>query len=433
MNLLDQVKELEKAGIISEEKGLEIIEFLEKNNHSGSNRLFVVFGVIGASLIGLGLILIVAHNWDNLSKTLKTILAFIPLLTAQALAAFALFKKPESQAWRETTATFLCFSVACCLALISQIYNLQGELSSFILSWMILSLPIVYVLRSSFISLIYILGISFFLFETNLDFYNVATVFNFSWLWYLAIIPFYLWICKNRSKSNTSYFHHWIIPLSISLLLICFIREPDTLFLLIYAGLFGSFLQIGQLKYFEQFRLIKNGYFIIATFASIFAFFVFSFEEVWKEIPIKASFDMLSSNIPVFILLIIANGLATALLFYNFIRKRNTKGFSLFPASFLYLIFTVVYFIGMNNTFLATILSNITLFIIGVLIIMDGIMKDHLGVLNIGLLTMSILICCRFFDLEFGFVVKGIAFILLGISFFIVNFIMLRKRKNNES
>ena len=50
-----------------------------KKQPENPNRLLLAFGILAAILIGLGIILIMAHNWENLSVQAKTGAAFLPL------------------------------------------------------------------------------------------------------------------------------------------------------------------------------------------------------------------------------------------------------------------------------------------------------------------------------------------------------------------
>src|SRR5207342_2881957 len=61
----------------------------------------VAFGILGAVLIGAGIILLLAHNWDSFSRELRTVLAFMPLVITQALAGWVLWTGKQGAAWRE--------------------------------------------------------------------------------------------------------------------------------------------------------------------------------------------------------------------------------------------------------------------------------------------------------------------------------------------
>ena len=89
-----------------------------------------------------------------------------------------------------------------------------------------------------------------------------------------------------------------------------------------------------------------------------------------------------------------------------------------------------VFFLGYATEYTAY-LVNLLILAIGVLTIRKGAKKNHLGMLNYGLLMISILIICRFFDTNIYFIVKGVLFVLLGISFFITNYLIIKKRNKN--
>jgi uncharacterized membrane protein len=153
MSLINDIEKLVREEIISQEIANRINAYYSSKESNSSNRLLVIFGVLGAFLIGLGIILILAHNWDQLPRFLKTILAFIPLLVAQGLCGYTLWKKKDSQTWRESASIFLILSIGAAIALISQVYHLEGEMQGFLLIWMILALPVVYIMTSSVSSL----------------------------------------------------------------------------------------------------------------------------------------------------------------------------------------------------------------------------------------------------------------------------------------
>ena len=89
---------------------------------------------------------------------------------------------------------------------------------------------------------------------------------------------------------------------------------------------------------------------------------------------------------------------------------------------------SVLFFIGLTNDVTPTIITNIILFILGLNAIKIGVNKMHFGVLNYGLLIIAALIFCRFLDTNMGFAIKGLLFVVVGVGFFITNYIMLRKQ-----
>jgi uncharacterized membrane protein len=94
--MLKDIPELLKAGVITKETADSIQDYYQTKSGSSANRLFIVFGILGAILVGLGIILIIAHNWDELSRATKTLFAFLPLLIGQVLCGFVLIKKQNT-------------------------------------------------------------------------------------------------------------------------------------------------------------------------------------------------------------------------------------------------------------------------------------------------------------------------------------------------
>ncbi|MEI7726689.1 MAG: GDYXXLXY domain-containing protein [Bacteroidota bacterium] len=123
MSIQRDLSDLIKAEVITQETADKIRVYYNNKGGSSANRLFIVFGILGAILTWLGITLIIAHNWDDLSRGTKTIFAFVPLLAAQVVCGYTLMKRQSSIAWQESSSAFLFFAVGASIALVSQIYN----------------------------------------------------------------------------------------------------------------------------------------------------------------------------------------------------------------------------------------------------------------------------------------------------------------------
>ena len=89
----------------------------------------------------------------------------------------------------------------------------------------------------------------------------------------------------------------------------------------------------------------------------------------------------------------------------------------------------MIFFLGLTNSVAPVVLVNLLVLLLGIFTIRLGAKADHLGVLNYGLLTITALIICRFFDSHMSFVIRGLLFVLVGAGFFLTNYLMLKKRK----
>ena len=94
--------------------------------------------------------------------------------------------------------------------------------------------------------------------------------------------------------------------------------------------------------------------------------------------------------------------------------------------------FVVLFVIGVYNPYSAQVLVNIFILILAIYTIREGAQADHLGRMNYGLMILTLLIICRFFDTDLSFVVRGLLFVMVGLGFFAMNYRMIRKRKEQQ-
>lgn len=193
--ITNELQELLKAKVVTTETAERIRKYFQQKQQQNQNTLSSVFGILGAILIGLGIILVFAHNWDYLSRLTKIIVSFLPLLIGQLLCGYSLLKKSESTAWKETSSVFLFFAIGTSVSLVAQVYNIPGDINSFIVTWMLLSLPLAYILQSSIVSLLYLIGITSYACNANYSTYPSSPSYLY-WLLLLGIVPQYYRLVK---------------------------------------------------------------------------------------------------------------------------------------------------------------------------------------------------------------------------------------------
>lgn len=427
MNIKKEIPELLESEIITQEIADRILEYYQNKIKQSPNRLLIVFGILGAVLTGLGIILILAHNWDDFSRITKTSFAFIPLLIGQVICGFTLLKRQDSVLWRESGTTFLFFAVGASISLISQIYNMPGNLSSFLLIWMLLVLPMIYVMRSSFTSLLYLIGITYYATETSYWTYPSSESYIY-WMLLLGALPHYYLLYKKKPHSNFMTFHNWFIPLSVIITLGTLANRAEELMAIAYFSLFGLFYLIGKFSFFKNDGLRNNGFLVLGSLGTIVMLLIFSFDEAWNEI---RNNEFLFSDLivsPEFIVSVTISLLAGSLLFMRW-KSKVIKQIN--PLDFVFILFLITYMIGLSST-ISVIIINLIVFGIGVLTIINGAKQFHLGILNYGLVIILALVVCRFFDTDLSFVMRGGLFVSVGVGFFVTNYWILKKRKINE-
>ena len=102
---------------------------------------------------------------------------------------------------------------------------------------------------------------------------------------------------------------------------------------------------------------------------------------------------------------------------------------------YAFVLFAIVFVIGNGNYGLGTVFTNALVFVLGVFAVKIGANSFRFSVLNYGLLIISAMIVCRFFDTDMSFVLRGILFVIVGLGFFLTNYVMLKKQKelNNKT
>ncbi|WP_055434627.1 DUF2157 domain-containing protein [Lacinutrix algicola] len=420
--LIKELPELVENDVISQDVAFKIERYYQSKASDTPNRLFTVFGVLGSILVGLGLILILAHNWDNFSKTIKTLFAFAPLIIGQVLVGFSILKK-KSQTWNEASGVFLFFAVGASIAMVSQIYNIPGSFTNYMLVWILLCTPLIYLLKSHALALLHLVYAT--VYACN---YGYANGSKAPWLFLvllLLLLPYYITLIKSKPKANITSIFNWLLPISLIITLGAFITKFDELIFLSYIILFGLFYNLGKLPVFNNLKLRQKGYLVLGSFGTVVLLLIASFRWVWEDVFRISSFSGKEITL-VIVLFVVAFGV----LIYLFLKKQAEK-FNLFH--YIFIIMTILFFIGLQNDISPTIITNILLLVLGINAIKIGVDKMHFGVLNYGLVIITALIFCRFFDTNMSFVIRGLLFVIVGIGFFTTNYIMLKKQKSKET
>lgn len=405
--LKKELPRLHEKNIIDNDTVQKIeVYYKSKNLTDKKSLILTVLGTLAALLIGSGIILLFAHNWYEFNRFLKTSLSFIPLLTGQILIFYSVIKK-RSHSWVEFSTLFLVLSVGSVIALISQIYHIPGDTGNFILLWMLLILPLIYLTDGSAIIILYLSGILVW------SAYSQEMGRHALWYWLLlgAIIPRVSNERITDPHSNRTYLLTWtmiinlIIGTGISLEKIL-----PGLWILIYSLLFSLGMMIGYLWKDKDSRLFHNPFKNAGAAGTYFLTYLLSFRFFWKDV----GFDNLrKDNLHIknaayfdyilFICLVVLGIILFIKIIKRGKRRKITTNFLLFPLSltgFLLASFS-------DLTIIQSILFNGYGFFLGAKQTIRGIKESSLWRLNFGMAFMVLIILTRFFDMDVSFTVKG--------------------------
>lgn len=130
------------------------VRILELENQDNSHLFWKTAFIIAGMLMGLGICLIVAANWDVLPDGLKLIGDLI-LFAAVLYGVFQCIYRQERR-WKEFFLILAFLMVGATIGLTGQIYNLDGGWQSFAMFWSLLSLPYVILSRSMTFNIIWL-------------------------------------------------------------------------------------------------------------------------------------------------------------------------------------------------------------------------------------------------------------------------------------
>lgn len=393
----------------------------------------IIFGVLGALLIGAGIILMLAHNWENLSRPVRVVLSFLPLVLAQGLVAWTVLQRPQSLAWREGGGTLLFLMIGASISLIAQTYNISGDLPRFLLTWSLLGLPVVYLVNAVMPALLYLWGITEWAGYLR---YEDSFAAGY-WLLAALLLPLLAtWLRGGRYRVRPTLLL-WAFCVSITIAAgVTIERVLPGLWIILYAGLFALLFLAGEFWFGESESFWARPLRHFGAAGLLVLSFLLTFEWPWREIgwhywrweqtlhdePWRAIPDaVLGSVIPLgaVVLLVMTVRRKTPLgLLFGFLPILATGGYCLVSLFERYAPVAGVF--------------DLYLLVVGIWLLITGLRIAKQGQMNIGLLVITALLIARFFDSDLSFLLRGLIFIALGVAFLVANIIMLRRKGANH-
>lgn len=426
--LYEQLPELLVKGIIMPEQAEQLREhYGAVEERPAFNIGFLVASLLGALLVGSGILLIFAYNWEDLSKVWRTVLSFTPLVIAQIFFGYAFFYQRRFITWTEGTSTFLMLMLAACIALISQTYHIWGLPETFLWTWMVLSIPLLYLLNSSLVTIIYLVGITSWTMQVR--------GFESVWYWMLlaAAVPHFVYNWRKRTQLLRRDALGWALVLT-------------SIF-----GWFGTienrlaeYSLVGTMQILSIFYLLgiwlfpnRGASFMsrpLQTYA-VAGSYVFLLILTYDFITVP-DFDINAvlsghsyaawAGVVNFIILLLMIGGYVLLLVKVFPSLKPVDYFVSFLPVFGVLVLILH---RLDAEILSILLANAYLLGWGIYYLISGVRERRMVWVNIGMFFILSLATARFFDTHWSYLIKGIIFVVLGICFLTTNIILSRRLK----
>lgn len=421
--LLDELPRLREQQLITAETENALRLHYSARIAPGRNYFMLALGILGTALIAAGIILIFNYNWDMLSQGQQIAVSFLPLLLGFSVSLFTLIRG-KSQLWHEASAILTAAGGAVAVALLSQIYQVNGSLAEFMMLVLITSLPLIFIFDSIGLATLYSFGM-FSLLEFR--FIDMVSPPNLIRAAVLVGILVYL-IRHQRKDSPYRIFARYLMFPVLVYSCIQYGSYCPALMLYTAAGFFllcsldlaeedGAFwknpwhpasfllmtvmLAVGA----ETRRIFTGGRSVIPL--EIISFWILEgillIETallIFRNI-LRKKFDVLRVMIPVMLLLVLAG-------FLLHIGKADRSG--------------LLFRVGMN-CFMGA---------FGISLLCSGFRSGSLLVFNQGMLLCAVLFALRFLSADLGLVVRGIGMIAAGLIIIGANVYLSRKKRSGK-
>jgi len=393
---------------------------------------FILLSGLAALLVGSGLILIVAYNWSDFDRSLRTLISLIPLFLGLGIFGWAFFRKPEQVAWRESGSAFLMLMLAASLGLIAQTYRIMTEPAPFVLSWLLLSIPLLYALRSSLCAILYLGGTAAYALQDG----YVQSGWVFGLL--LLSVPHLVLYMRKPDHLVRKNLLEWMFFLSTIIGWMACVEMDTTLF-----GVFGTSLLFPFFIGWGQKLEGRDSIFLFPfQFLPLFGIYImvllltFGLDHQplewshWfhgKMAPSGSAFwngmAMLVLGLGWLYFLIPSSVFSTG----SLSAQRSYSAWVVlgFPLYILLYIFCREY---MSET-AGLLWMNAVGALIGLVFLGEGLRRHSLFHVNAGLAFIVTLVIVRFFDESWNFVWKGVVFVLVGLSFLATNWWLQQRRR----
>jgi uncharacterized membrane protein len=396
-----ELPELQRRGVLDAASAERLLQHYAQPpaTVSAASRSQILTAVLGALLVGLGVLLLVAHNWDGWSRGLRVGVSFSPLLLAQALGAWVLLRRRDDVAWTEAAAVFLLTAFAAALALVGQLYHFPADLGRYLLTLALIGLPLVYLFRASLVAAL-VAGAAFGWTLASPERPDPAAVL----LLFATLLPHAL--TAPAAGFRRRLLAESLPPLAaLSLLVTLFDAERlALLWVLTLLGLLWLRYPPQQARDFRE-PLPRYG------FAGVmFAALAMSGLGVWDAPPATLATVGLSQGLLVLGFGVALLGMALAALR----RGDRLAAAGALPA----LLFALGVVVDLRPlAVLLALLFNAYVLAMGVALIRTGLAQSRLRLAQSGVAVLALLILLRFFDSGLPFSLRGLAFILVGGGF----------------
>ena len=404
--ILEELPRLNEAGLLDDETAQKLAAHYGNKLQSFPSRqkiFSLLLGLLGILMISGGIILFFNHNWDMFPKVLRILISALPLGIGAVVSYWTLCRE-KGQLWREASAVLTAAGTVVLIAMLSQIYHINGELADFVFLVLLLSVPLLYIFNSIGLLTLYVF-FSFFINQWTAPCWQ-----NF--LLYAVLLPFFFRHLREAS-SWTVWCRYLVLPGALSLVLGCGAYSLAAMFILASSLLLAA----GMDELFARQDFWRTPWFVPAFICQTILLAIGSsaddFSRPFLKVPV--------TDLWIFWLV---SALGAGLLIRILLKRPLTAG-RLLPA----VLTGAAFILPFVEPFWGRLFYNVYLGLAGIFYLREGLLRRSILLFNGGAVMIVVLVMCRFFDADIGLLYRACGLILLGSGFIAANIFYIRRHR----
>lgn len=419
--LRDEIAQWQAEGLIEQELATQLSERYAVTDR-GWGRM--VFSVIGAILLGLGVILFFAYNWEELPKFAKLGVVFAALLGSHVAALWSGRRADRQQSLVEGFHVLGTMIFGAAIWLIAQIYHIDEHYPNAFLLWSLGALSLAWVMPSLAQGFVAVLLVSL---------WSAFDVFDFKWTNHWApllmvggILPL-AWLQRSRVLL-------FFALLALLLILVWgVVPLEDDLILSLPVFVSCLYIVVGLLVQETAFAQ-SHGVFKLVGFAGYFIFlYVLSFPDMPRGLD-----DVTFSHVAITLYFAVPLVLALQGWLWLLVARLGRLD-KLWRWHWGLIVVPLLSVAGMSLGLLplgelAALLFNLVFLAHCVLFIIQGSRDVDAKLVSLACVLFAVLTITRYVDLFDSLLLRSVVFLLLGAGVFVVgNFYARSKRRLEEA
>jgi uncharacterized membrane protein len=397
-------------------------QYPKKSGEPNYNLAYIILGSVAALLVGGGMILVFAYQWEHISDFAKALLSVVPVLLGLLIFIYAFVRKREEPAWRESASGFMMLMIAATIGLYSQTFEVFEQPEQFWIYWILIAAPLMYLLNSTMASMLFCFGLTVWTVEVEPE------QAQYFWLILLLFIP-HLWLNLHKTDALIRQnLLEWTFALTFTFGWFATMNAfPDGVNFLGTALWLCVFYLLGQRTALRDIVFLRPLQ-LYAIGGSFILLLTISFDLDLQAIRLQDwSLEPAGAKVNLIILLL----LITTWIWYwwRFIRSEEKDDLQGLFLTLPLLVFAYLQVYFFSSSVAPILFGSLIGLAVSAVYLKKGITQDALFYINIGMLLILSLASIRFFNAEWSMFWKGIVFILLGLVFLGVNVYLARREK----